>query len=363
MRIHQIINSFSDKRGGAERIARRLHLGLRDRGFEARLVAIEDCDASGVPGAVTLGFPSAYHPAALLALRRYVRDNVADGDLVHVHLFPASAHVAALSMLGTLRAACVFTEHNTWNRRRSTVMGRIVDRMVYTRFERVFAISDGTAAELLRDRPYLQSHVDVVENGAELRFDAVPDRGEKAAVTILAIGRLAPQKNFGALLNALAGLPDAAFNCVILGEGDLRGELENERDALGLGDNVRLPGHVADTTQYLSEADIFVVPSLWEGFGLVAVEAMNAGLPVVAADVPGLREIVGRSTDCARLVDPSDPASIRSAIADLMADPERRKIMGANGFARATHFSTEKMVERHIAAYQDLIGGSLARAW
>lgn len=362
MRVHQIINSFSVRRGGAERIARRLHVGLLESGIDARLVAIEDCDTTDVSAAISLGLGSSYDPRALPLLSQYIRANVLEDDIVHAHLFPTSAYVAALSSLGAIKGPCVFTEHNTWNRRRSHFLGGLVDRFVYGQYRRVFAISEGTSAELVDARPYLHNRVEVVNNGADLQFETLPDRKPNPIPTILGIGRLTAQKNFNSLLEALAGLTPGSFRCVILGDGALSGELETQKSALGLENCVTFTGHVTDVQSYLEEADVFVIPSLWEGFGLAVVEAMNAGLPVVASDVPGLREIVGSDGDCAKLIDPRDPKSIQVALSSLLAEPAVRRDMGARGFARAMQFSTEKMVGNYVSSYENLAGECLARA-
>ena len=80
--------------------------------------------------------------------------------------------------------------------------------------------------------------------------------------------------------------------------------------SLGLEGKVRFLGHVDDVRGLLKKADIFLIPSRWEGFGLAAVEAMNAGLPVIASDVAGLREIVGRTPPSGLLVNPEKPGEI-----------------------------------------------------
>ncbi|MEO1542727.1 MAG: glycosyltransferase [Pseudomonadota bacterium] len=362
MRVHQIINSFSENRGGAERIARRLHLGLLDRGVDAHLVAIEDCETAGLAAARSFGLGSAYDLRALPLLGRYVRANVGEEDIVHAHLFPTSAYVATLSMLGAIKGSCVFTEHNTWNRRRSHAFGPLLDRFVYGRYLRLFAISKGTCIELIDARPYLGDRVEVVENGAELHFRTMPERTPKTVPTILAMGRLTPQKNFATLLEALARLPAESFQCIVLGEGELREQLEAQAFFLGLEASVAFKGHVPDVHAYLQDADIFVIPSLWEGFGLAVVEAMNAGLPVVASNVPGLSEIVGTEGDCAKLIDPRNPDSIAAALGALIATPDLRYQLGFRGFARAKQFSTRRMVANYVTSYETLSGEHIARA-
>ena len=113
-------------------------------------------------------------------------------------------------------------------------------------------------------------------------------------------------------------------------------------------------GHRADVRPYLAAADVLLLPSLWEGFGLAAVEALNAGLPVVASDVPGLREVVGPTGDCGILVNPESASSIADALARLLNSPEARIDMGRRGFERARQFDKAEMTKAYVSLYRQL---------
>ncbi|WP_138466102.1 glycosyltransferase [Poseidonocella sp. HB161398] len=352
-RVHQIVNSFGMDRGGAERLARGLHVALRARGVDARLVALEACDTGGLEGATSFGFASPYDPRALLRLGAYARE-IAPGDIVHVHLFPAIAHVAALARLGRMPGRLVFTEHNSSNRRRAHPLGGVIDDQVYRPFERIVTISVGVAEELSRARPWLADRTVVIENGCHLAFGAPPERPETAAPVILSVGRLAEQKNYPVALEALAGLGDVPFRYVVAGDGPERAALERQADALGLGDRTTFAGHVADVPALLAEADIFLMPSKWEGFGLAAAEAMNAGLPVIAADVPGLREVAGPDGEAALLVDPADPEDVGRALSRLLGDRQLRAELGRAGFERAGRYDFARFVSDHLHLYRKL---------
>lgn len=352
-RVHQIINSGDLDRGGAERIARMLHEDLRRRGVDARLVSIERSAEPDPPqGLRSLGLPGPYDPRAIPRIAAYLRGCARAGDIVHAHLFPASAHVAALRRLGMLRGPCLFTEHSTSNRRRAHPLGCFFDRFVYRAFDRVAAISGGVEAALLDAQPQLRGRTGVVLNGADMRFDRPPDRPARTGpATVLSIGRLTRPKNYPTALAALALLPAEAVRYVVLGEGGDRARLEELAGALGLAGRVSFVGHRSEIAPDLRDADIFLIPSLWEGFGLAAVEAMNAGLPLVAADVPGLREVVGRHGECAILVDPEDEAGMAAALASLIADPERRREMGRRGFEMAGRFDRARMTDAYLSLY------------
>lgn len=354
-RVHQIINSFSKERGGAERLARALHRDLRKRGVDARLVALEACDTAGLEAATSFGFASPYDPRALFQLSSYAKQ-IAPNDIVHVHLFPSIAHVAALARVGRMPGRLVFTEHNTSNRRRGHRIGGLIDEQIYRPFNRIIAISKGVEKELTRVQPSLSERTIVIENGCDLTFSEPQFRNDGPVLAIASAGRLTTQKNYFVALEAIAQLRDASFRYLIAGDGPDRTALEQHAAALGLDDRVRFMGHLEDIPSFLASSDIFLMPSKWEGFGLAAVEAMNASLPVVAANVPGLREVVGADGDAGLLVDPDDPQIIADALMRLQRDPELRRAMGARGFRRAAHYNFDRFVSDHLQLYRDLKG-------
>lgn len=362
MRIFQIINHAGPGFGGAELLAARLHEDLRSAGVEARLLALGPCGCDRLDGAETLNARRLRGLGTLGRLDGWLRPRLRAGDLIHAHLFPASLHVALLRRLRRVPVPCVFTEHSTWNRRRDMALGRWLDRRIYRGFDRVFAISPATEAALLEALPMLRGRTEVVPNGTLLRFATPPDRPAAPAPLILSIGRLDAAKNHAAALRALARLGDRPFCYAILGEGPERGALEALARDLGLADRVRLPGHVADIEPWLRAAEVLLMPSLWEGFGLAAVEAMNAALPVVAADVPGLADIVAPAGSDAPgaaglLVPPRDAAEIARALGRLLDDPALRRALGTAGFARAAEYGKDRMTERYIAAYRAVLEG------
>jgi GalNAc-alpha-(1->4)-GalNAc-alpha-(1->3)-diNAcBac-PP-undecaprenol alpha-1,4-N-acetyl-D-galactosaminyltransferase len=147
------------------------------------------------------------------------------------------------------------------------------------------------------------------------------------APSLIAIGRLHPQKGFDLLLKAFAQLqakyPD--WQIVILGEGPMRSELEALRAQLNLTDRVQLPGLVTNVTEYLYQADLFVMPSRFEGFPMALCEAMACGLPVLAADcLSGPRDIIEDGVNGV-LVATEDVDALRTGLDALMSDPAKRQ--------------------------------------
>ncbi len=349
MRVVQIINSFGYNSGGAERLVQDLHMDLLAAGVDAHLVALERCETVGLRNAVSLGFSSPYKPGIVLALRKYLSTLIPKPDVVHAHLFPTSACVAALKNIGAIHCPVVFTEHNTFNKRRGSAVGKIVDPLIYKQFKKIYCISDGTLKSLVAAYPTLSDKAEVILNGASLRFDSFTKRSTTGRVKIVSVGSLRRSKNYSAAFEALEALPENKCEYRILGDGDLRTDLETK--AAAMKTPVRFEGHVKDVGPFLQEADIFLMASLWEGFGLAAVEGMNAGLPVVASDAAGLREVVGTDGKCALLVPPTEPLAIAEALGILIEDAQKRQNMGEASFRRAASFDKRLMSEKYIAAY------------
>jgi glycosyltransferase involved in cell wall biosynthesis len=354
MRVLQVINSFGYQSGGAERLVQDLHLDLLAAGVDAHLVALERCHTNGLSNAVSLGFSSPYKPSAVLALHRYLAAMTPKPDVVHAHLFPTSACVAGLKKTGAIRCPMVFTEHSTSNNRRGSAIGSFIDLWIYEQFENVFCISEGTLESLVAAYPALSGKAQVILNGAHLKFDSFVERHPTEQLKIVSVGSLRKAKNYPTAFEALELLPENKCTFRIIGAGNLRTELEAK--AANMKTPVRFEGHVSDVSPFLQAADIFLMTSLWEGFGLAAVEAMNAGLPVVASDIAGLREVVGTDGTCALLVPPDDPQMIADALGILIEDAQKRRDMGQAAFARSKLFDRYAMAQKYTSAYRSVVG-------
>ncbi|WP_310483292.1 glycosyltransferase family 4 protein [Chamaesiphon sp. VAR_48_metabat_403] len=180
-----------------------------------------------------------------------------------------------------------------------------------------------------------------------------------SASSAIAIGRLHPQKGFDLLLEAFARLqakyPD--WQLTILGEGPMQAELEELRSQLKLTDRVHFPGLVTNVREYLAQADLFVMPSRFEGFPMALCEAMACGLPVLAADcLSGPRDIIVDGVDGV-LVAPEDVDALTAQLDALMSDPSRRKQLALNAPQILDRFG----VERVMGLWQNAIDSVIDR--
>lgn len=175
---------------------------------------------------------------------------------------------------------------------------------------------------------------------------------------VMTVGRLAVQKGHRHLVDALPQLltrwPDLV--AVIVGNGHLREVLEGQAARLGVGHALRLVGHRTDARGLLDAADVFVLPSRQEGMPMAALEAMDAGLPVVATRVTGTSEVVADGVT-GRLVRPGDSRAIANAIATLLADETLRRRFGDAGRKLyRERFTAERMTDETLAVYAETLG-------
>jgi glycosyltransferase involved in cell wall biosynthesis len=166
------------------------------------------------------------------------------------------------------------------------------------------------------------------------------------------IGRLTAQKNIPLLLRAMRALPNAF--CVVIGEGERRAELESLAISLGLT-NVQFVGAIVNAQRYMKTFDVFCLPSLWEGLGLVLVEAMQQGTPIAASRAGAIPEVLNGG-QCGILFDPNEPATLVEAIRLIQRDATETLRMTARAQQHASAmFAVASMVAKTLEVYRDVL--------
>jgi glycosyltransferase involved in cell wall biosynthesis len=141
-----------------------------------------------------------------------------------------------------------------------------------------------------------------------------------------------------------------------VGDGWLRSDAEVLAKTLKVSDRVRFLGRRSDVPELLKASDIYVHVPLYEGFGIAVIEAMAAGLPVIASDVPGLAQVVG---DWGVRIPPKDPEALAGAIRRLLDSSELRREFAQKSIRRAADFDIEKTVDGYIEVYEDVLSGKI----
>ena len=343
MRI--VLSNSSYKWGGVHQITEYLAAGLTRRGHEITLLTRPNSllheRLSGRFNCIPAVFGGDFNPIRIMRLRRLLRRlepdlllTLMDKDL---RLSGAAARLSGIPVIA----------------RRAN--DQPLDAGWYTRFiyggiaHYHIANSKATRATMLRSAPWLDANaITVIHNGIDYdRFEkAVPAELETQGVRVGLISRLERRKGVRDLLDAwplvAAQCQDASLT--IVGRGALEREVSERVPTLH---RAYYLGFREDVAAVLKALDVVVVPSHWEGFGLIAAEAMAAGKPVIAANASSLPEIVRHEKD-GLLVPMQDPERLAEAIVRLVNDANLRATMGATGQRRIRDaFSVDRMVDRY----------------
>lgn len=338
---------------------------LRDRGWDVRMLMLHENE----PGAWDFARALTARGVPLDAIRvRADVDPIAFAQLVaylvrhrpailHTHL----VHGETYGLLaGTVTQVPVrFSTKHGFNEFREMPYFGLADRAVASLAHVEIAISRGLARYLEEVEGFDGESFEIVHYGIEP--DGDPPAYDGGVPKLLCVGRLIPIKGHIVLLRAFAEarkqLPDLELE--IAGRGPLEPALRALARELGVGGAVRFLGHVTPIQSAIEQATVVVVPSMGEGFGMVALEAMERARPVIAAAIGGLGEIV-RDGVTGVLVPPGEAEPLTSAIARIAGDPELAREMGEAGRQRAiARFLQVFCTERTELLYEDALSKSV----
>ena len=355
--------------GGAERHVTDLALALRREGHEVEVACSvagplsPRLESAGVPVRPLVG--DLVKRRASVAYARNLRGLLREArpDLMHAHIY-ASTVAAAVATRGT-KVPLVVTEHTeaSWQGRRA----RLLNGWVCRRAERVIAVSNAIRRRVIERDRVPPGKITVVPNAVvPAPADASPPDllgGLRGGPLVGIVARHQPEKGVQTFLKAAARValrfPEARFP--IVGDGPLRGELELLAERIGLTDRACFLGFRSDASSVMRSLDVLVVPSRTEGSPLVTLEAMAAGVPVVASAVGGIPDQVRHESE-GLLVPPGDPGALSDAIMRLLEDPGFARGLGEGGRRRAaTEFGYGTMLRRIEAVYRAALGQTAAQ--
>jgi lipopolysaccharide biosynthesis protein len=346
--------------GGAERLMVDLLPRLRERGLQVELAIFDGTatdfysalEAQGIPiHALGMGVRAMHSPCCIPALRRLMRQF----DIVHTHNTPSQYFVAIASMGMKLAPKLVTTEHNTTNTRRNIPWLRCVDSWMYSRYAEIIGVSQSTTQALLNYLPQLP-HCLTINNGIVVtKFqeafpanDIIEQYSQYKRLVMAAAFRA--QKDHETIIRALHLLPDD-YHLLLAGDGNRRKIVEEFGAQEQLSQRVHFLGNRNDVANVLKAADVIVMSSRYEGLSLSSLEGLASGRPVVASDVPGLREIVGNA---GILFPQGDAQALAKTILALEEDSKLRQQTIEKGLQRAHHYDISTMTEAYWQVYQSL---------
>ena len=339
--------------GGAERIVYQLSSDLKDE-FDSVHVAStgglweSELAAQGIQHHKILDIDSK-NPVTVLKLLFSIHQIIKQKGItiVHTHHRMAAFYIRLLKLVHP-KLIHVYTAHNVFK-----------DKLPLYGFAlknaKSVAVGEAVNKNLKEDVGITDSRV--IYNGVVLKEtdDQVDEIISYGGIKLGCIARLSEQKGLTYLLDAMSLLTIKDIRLFIVGEGELREELENKVKELNLQDSVIFLGYRKDIVECINSFDFCVLPSVFEGFGLVAIEAFMNSKTLVATDIPGLNEVVTNKNGV--LVPAKDPAALASAIDKLATDATLRQELASQAKKDyENRFSYSMFLENYRALYREIQG-------
>ncbi len=378
MKVLHVIPSVGPLRGGPSFVVREIARGLAAQGVHVEIAATDDNGPARLriagQAATEDGYTIRYFPrqsrfySVSLPLFRWLRKHAGDFDIVHIHAlfsFPSTAAALCCLARGVPYIVRPLGTLNEWGRaHRRPWLKRLSILMLERRILNHAAAIQFTTEQERREAAAIAPRATplIVPNPVPEPRESPPYGSFRAAhpeigdrPLILFLSRLDEKKGLDLLLEAYAEVrkSNPASALVIAGDGPARFVREIQRRAVSLGieDRVIWTGFVSgqEKSALLRDADVFVLPSYSENFGVAVVEAMGAGLPVIVSDQVGIHHEVSRER--AGTVVPCAAGRLASAITSLLADPDLRARMGQHGRALARQFAPAAVATQILLSY------------
>lgn len=357
MRILHVINSLNI--GGAERLIADSLPIYQDKGLVVDLLVLKESKTAfynslklksrGKISFLTNG--SLYNPFLILRIISFLRGY----DLVHIHLFPALYWVVLAKIISRSKVRLIYTEHSTENRRRNNCFFRLADRFIYKYIEHIGAISDSTKSNLVKHLRCESNRISVINNGISMSAFKVDQNCEDLSFfspddfILIQVSSFRESKDQKTIIRSLLHLP-REIKLLLAGDGPLRIECEQFALQCGVQDRVLFLGLRDDVPALLTYADVCILSSNNEGFGLAIVEGMACRKPCISSNIPGVREIV---ENYGMLFEKGNDKDLSRNIMKLFNDKEYYSLIANRCFERSKDFEIEKMVENYIRIYSN----------
>jgi glycosyltransferase involved in cell wall biosynthesis len=382
--------------------------------YPISIIGICNSTESTLGNRIGWGIANIYSLQAYFAVHQFIR-NVEFKSIIHSHLFPTGFYVGIARWINRRNdIKHVFTEHSTQNKRRKHLLGKWIDRLMYNQIDSIICVSNGVKFELLKNYPFLIHKTRVIINGINLNsstrlggdpfsnikkepfggdsdssiesvadtypfsnikmeslnsdssIESVADTHQKQPkpiLRILTVGRLVTAKNYSMAISALSklkykGIP---FKYTIAGSGENAGsgnlelELKQQVRSEHLEEEIIFLGQVNYLRPFFLNSDLYLAISLFEGFGLAALEAMSYGLPLIYSNVPGLKELIPNNYPQELIVSPHSQEQVLDALLFFEKSSLRNRIEFSELCRKkAEEFSIENTLQQHLLLYEEL---------
>ncbi|MEG2149859.1 MAG: glycosyltransferase [Bacteroidaceae bacterium] len=363
MKLLHIINSLQV--GGAEKLLVDLIPLLKELGHTVDILLLNGVDScfkrqlelSGIKINYLGINNNIYNPFLIFKLVKYIKKY----DIVHVHLFPSQYWVAIAKLFSFSKVKLITTEHSTSNRRRNIPFFKYLDIIIYRCYSKIICISDKTK-DTLAEYIGKENNLEVIYNGIDVdkykRETRTQSREELCNIPnycflIEQIAGFRIQKDQDTLIRSLILLPDN-IHIAFIGDGERKCICEKLVDSLKLSSRVHFLGIRDDVPDLLKVADLVVMSSHWEGFGLAAVEGMAAKKAVIASNVEGLAEVV---QGAGLLFKKGDNIELSSLIMNLYKDEMERNRIASACLDRSKEYDISIMLKNYERVYKEIVNG------
>lgn len=355
MKVLQVITSLQT--GGAEKLLLEISPLLIKKGYSVDVLLLRNkntpfrrqLEKVGIKVFSISETMNYYNPFFCIKLLPFMKGY----DIIHVHLFPTLYWVALSNTLRVKKIPLIYTEHSTSNRRRKYKCLKWIEAIVYKQYQKIIAISEGAYKNLTAYMPVKLPLV-IINNGIDVKSISEAEPLSLSFITgsvkhIIQVASFREQKDQDTVIKALSLLPDT-YHVSFVGTGDRINICKSLAESLNLKDRVHFLSVRTDVPNILKSADIVVMSSHYEGFGLAAAEGMAAGKPVLATDVAGLREVVG---DRDLLFKVGDYQMLAYKIRSL-ENPALYELKSQYCLNRAQQYDIQFMVDEYAKVYMSV---------
>lgn len=356
MKILQVIPYFCF--GGAETMCENLTYALTAMGHQVTVVSLYDeqtpiarrMEAAGIKILYLdkkLGLDLSMVPKLMKIIRQE------KPHVVHTHLDVIKYAVAAAKLCGVRR--CVHTVHNVAKEEAGGRLQKILNTVYFKLGWSVpVALSPEVRKTIVSFYGLKEDRVPMIYNGVDFgKCLPKTSYGLSEPAALLHIGRFNDQKNHKGLLEAFAQIVKSHPNCCLklIGDGNLQAEMERYAQTLGIREKVSFLGNQTNVYPFLQEADLFLLPSKFEGMPMTILEAMGTGLPIVASAVGGVPDMLEEGSS--GILVSCQPEQVAQAVLRLLDQEELRKTLGTNALEDSVKFSAEHMARCYADVYRN----------
>ncbi|MDD5862198.1 MAG: glycosyltransferase family 4 protein [Prevotella sp.] len=294
-----------------------------------------------------------YNPIIIIKLIKYLKTF----EIIHVHLFPAQYWVALCKMFFVRNATLITDEHNTENTRTRYRLTTFIDHFIYKEYSGVICISKAVE-NMMRSRFKDLQQLYTIENGIQIRkyqhAVSIPREQlgiQQEDVMLLQVARFGKQKNQACMIRALTHLPQN-YHAFFAGNGEMMPACKQLAEKLHVENRTHFLGSRADIPELWASADLGVLSSHWEGFGLSAVEGMASSTPVLVSNVNGLAQVVNDPELC---FEEDNDRELANKMIKITTNPEFYQQKALEVQERAKKFDIRNTVAQYIKLYQKIL--------